>query len=71
MCLPDDHRGVLGLSVLVQSQVKCTFELVQYVDTFIKQVLAEKVQNLDEKTFLDYKNSLKEVKKEKDKNLNG
>ena len=44
---------------------------MEYVDTFVKRILLEKVENLDEKTFLDYKNSLKEVKKQKDKNLNG
>ena len=27
MCLQDDHRGVIGLSVLVQSNVKSTYEL--------------------------------------------
>lgn len=27
MCLPDDHRGVLGFSILVQSSVKTTYEL--------------------------------------------
>ena len=31
MALPDDHRGVIGLSILVQSNVKNTYELQTYV----------------------------------------
>ena len=32
MCLPDDHRGILGLSILIQSNVKSSHELSAYVD---------------------------------------
>lgn len=35
MCLPDDHRGVLGMSILVQSSVKNSYELQQYVKKFV------------------------------------
>jgi len=35
MCLSDDNRGVLGLSILVQSNVKNSYELQTYVSKFI------------------------------------
>lgn len=47
MCLQDDHRGILGLSVLVQSNVKNTYELQKYVSKFINEVLKEKIATLD------------------------
>ena len=37
--LPDDHRGVIGLSILVQSNVKNTYELQQYISKFVNQLL--------------------------------
>ena len=43
MCLSDDHRGVLGLSILVQSNVKNTYELQSYVAKFVNEILKEKV----------------------------
>lgn len=39
MSLPDDNRGVLGMSILVQSNIKNSYELTQYVDTFIQKIL--------------------------------
>ena len=69
MCLPDDHRGVLGLSILVQSQIKSSYQLVEYVNKFVEDILKSKIGVLDQKTFEEYKNSLKSVKMEKDKNL--
>jgi nardilysin len=39
MCLSDDHRGVIGLSILVQSNVKETYELQEYVSKFVNDVL--------------------------------
>jgi secreted Zn-dependent insulinase-like peptidase len=47
MCLPDDHRGVLGLSILVQSNIKNTYELQKYVSKFVNEILKEKIANLD------------------------
>lgn len=44
MTLPDDHRGVLGLSVLVQSNVKNTYELQTYVSKFVNEILREKIE---------------------------
>lgn len=35
MCLPDDHRGVLGMSILVQSNIKNSYELQKYVHKFV------------------------------------
>ncbi len=35
MCLPDDNRGVLGMSILLQSSIKTSYELVSYVNTFL------------------------------------
>ncbi len=39
MSLPDDNRGVLGMSILVQSNIKNSHELTQYIDIFIDKVL--------------------------------
>lgn len=39
MCLPDDHRGVMGLSILIQSNIKTSHELTKYVDTFVNQIM--------------------------------
>ena len=41
--LSDDHRGVLGLSILVQSNVKNTYELQQYVEKFVKEILSKQI----------------------------
>ena len=35
MCLSDNHRGVIGLSILVQSNIKNTYELQKYVSRFV------------------------------------
>jgi len=43
MCLSDDHRGVLGLSILVQSNIKNTYELQTYVSKFVNEILKEKI----------------------------
>jgi hypothetical protein len=51
MCLPDDNRGVLGFSILVQSSIKSTYELNQYIDIFVNDILRQKINSLDEKTF--------------------
>ena len=69
MCLNDDHRGVVGFSVLVQSNVKNSYELQGYVDKFINQILKEKIEKLDEETFKQYKSALHNTKLQKDKNL--
>lgn len=69
MCLQDDHRGILGLSVLVQSNVKNTYELQKYVAKFINEVLKENINALDEKTFEEYKSALLNTKIQKDKSL--
>jgi len=58
MCLPDDHRGVLGISILVQSNIKNTYELQKYVDKFINEILKDSIDTLDEKVFSEYKNAL-------------
>lgn len=67
--LSDDHRGVLGLSILVQSSVKNTYELQQYVHKFVSELLKKQLEDLDEKTFQEYKDSLENTKRQKDKNL--
>ena len=51
MCLPDDNRGVLGMSILLQSAIKTSYQLVNYVNTFIDKILFEKLHKLDEATF--------------------
>lgn len=51
MCLQDDNRGVLGLSILIQSNVKNTYELQKYVSTFVNEILKEKIDTLDENGF--------------------
>lgn len=48
MSLPDDNRGVLGMSILVQSNIKNSHELAQYVDTFVHKILKEKIDALTE-----------------------
>lgn len=67
--MPDDNRGILGMSILLQSAIKTSYELITYVNTFINKVLAEKLSALDEATFAEYKKSLKTTKMEKDKTL--
>ena len=46
MSLPDDNRGVLGMSILVQSNIKNSHELAQYVDTFVNKILKENIEKL-------------------------
>lgn len=70
MCLQDDHRGVLGLSILVQSNIKNTYELQEYVSRFVNEILKEKIASLDEDTFKEYKDSLYNTKIQKDRSLN-
>jgi hypothetical protein len=48
MSLPDDNRGVLGMSILVQSNIKNSHELSQYIDTFVQKILKEQINNLTE-----------------------
>ena len=69
MCMPEDNRGVLGLSILVQSAIKTSHEIISYVDIFLKEILPEKLSQLDEAGFDSFKQSLKSSKEEKDKNL--
>lgn len=69
MCLTDDNRGVLGMSILLQSALKASYELISYIDNFIDKILIDKLKELDEHTFGEFKNSLRISKAEKDKNL--
>lgn len=69
MALSDDHRGVLGLSILVQSNVKNTYEIQTYVSKFINEILKQKIAELNEETFNEYKAALENTKRQKDKNL--
>ena len=69
MCLSDDHRGVIGFSVLVQSDLKNTYQLQQYVDTFINKILKELIDQLNEETFAEFKAAILSTKMQKDKNL--
>jgi hypothetical protein len=50
MCLPDDNRGVLGVSILIQSDVKPSHELRGYVDRLMV-MLEEKVEKLTKEEF--------------------
>ena len=68
-CVAEDHRGVGGLSLIVQSSVKTSYELITYIDKFVNEKLKELINNLTQEEFDTYKNSLKNVKEEKDKNL--
>ena len=43
MSLADDNRGVLGLSILVQSNIKNSYELQTYVAKFVNEILKEKI----------------------------
>jgi len=58
MCLSDDHRGVIGLSILVQSNIKNTYELQKYVSRFVNEILKEELNKLNEETFKEFKNAL-------------
>lgn len=69
MALSDDHRGVLGLSILVQSNVKNTYELQKYVSKFINEIMKKNITELTEQTFNEYKSALENTKRQKDKNL--
>lgn len=69
MTLPDDHRGVLGFSILVQSNVKNTYELQQYVHKFINEILKEKLNSLTVEGLEEYKKASVSTKQQKDKNL--
>lgn len=69
MCLPDDHRGVLGMSILVQSNVKNTQELKAYISIFLNSILKEKIESLNEAALEEYKAALLSTKKQQDKNL--
>lgn len=62
MCLPDENRGVIGMSILVQSAIKASYELVTYVDNLIAQVLVQKLKDLNEETFNEFKASLRTSK---------
>lgn len=55
MCLPDDNRGVIGMSILLQSSIKTSYELVEYVDIFLGKILKEKLDELDQNLFNQYK----------------
>lgn len=68
MCLADDNRGILGLSILVQSNVKPSHEIRAYIDTLMKQ-LEEKIDKLTEEEFADIKKASQSVKSQKDKSL--
>ncbi len=68
-CVAEDHRGVGGLSLIIQSSVKTSYELIPYVDKFVYEKLKELITNLTDAEFDTYKNALKNVKQEKDKNL--
>lgn len=69
MSLPDDNRGVLGMSILVQSNIKNSHELAQYVDTFVNKILKENIEKLTEEEFNEYRSALLSTKMQKDKNL--
>jgi insulysin len=69
MCLNDDHRGVIGFSILVQSNIKNTYELQQYVSKFINEILKEEINKLTEATFEEFKQAIENTKRQKDKNL--
>ncbi len=60
---------MLGLSILVQSNIKNTYELQKYVSKFINELLKENISNLKEETFQEYKTALENTKRQKDKNL--
>ena len=69
MCIPDNNRGVAGTSILIQSAIKSSYELIQYIDTFLTKIFKEKLNSLTEQLFLEYKNSMLISKQEHDKNL--
>ena len=48
MCLSDDHRGVIGLSILIQSNIKNTYQLQQYSHKFVNEILKEEIDKLSE-----------------------
>lgn len=67
--MSEDHRGVGGLTLLVQSAIKTTNEIISYIDKFLNEHLKDLLEKLDEKTFDEYKTAMKLTKQEKDKNL--
>jgi secreted Zn-dependent insulinase-like peptidase len=68
MCLPDDHRGILGLSILVQSNIKGSHELSFYIEN-LRNILKEKLENLTVEDFENLKKSAYTAKLQKDKDL--
>ena len=50
MCLPDDNRGVLGISILVQSNIKSSHELRGYIDNLMG-IMKKKLEDLTEGEF--------------------
>lgn len=68
MCLPDDHRGILGLSILVQSNVKSSHELSEYIDRLMV-ILKDKLEKLTTEEFEGLKKSAYTSKLQKDKDL--
>lgn len=57
------------MTLIVQSSVKTSYELITYIDKFLNENLKELINNLKQEEFDTYKNSLKNIKEEKDKNL--
>lgn len=37
LSMSEDHRGIGGMAILVQSQVKTSYETVEYIDTFLNE----------------------------------
>ena len=67
-CVPVDSRGMLGISFMVQSNIKPPQEIAEYVDKLVA-ILAEKVKNLSEADFATYRNSLLISRSQKPKTL--
>ena len=47
-CMGEDHRGVEGLSIIVQSAVKTSYEIRSYINIFIKDNLSEILKTMTE-----------------------
>jgi hypothetical protein len=49
--------------------VKNTYEIQTYVSKFVNEILKQKIDELGEATFNEYKAALENTKRQKDKNL--
>jgi hypothetical protein len=45
--MSDDNRGILGMNILLQSSIKTSYELIQYIDKLLSEIIVEKLNELN------------------------